>query len=51
MRRVSEIVRNMAEISVCKLGDSGSHEMVKIERYSTIGNSLVPKWIKSVQKV
>ena len=48
MRRVTGIVRNVAEVSVCKLWDSSSHEMVKIERYSTIGYSFVPKWIKSV---
>jgi hypothetical protein len=50
MLRVCGIVCNMAEISICHLWDSSSHEMVKVERYSTIWYSLVPKWIKSVRK-
>ena len=51
MRRVNGIERNVAEVSVCKLRDSSSHEMIKIEGYSAIGYSFVSKWIKSVQKI
>ena len=43
MLRIFGIVRNMTEVSIRKLRDSSSHEMVKIERYSTIGYGLVPK--------
>ena len=50
MLRIVGIIRNIAKGSVCKLRDPSSHEMIKVERYSTIRYSLIAKWIKSIQK-